>query len=260
MTYADADGCEIYYERTEADPEADTVVLIGDLAFGPWQWGWQYAALAGLFEIIVYDHRGCGRSDAPPGPYSVRDLVADLEAVLVDANVRRAHLVGCGLGGCVALAAARHTNRAESLTLIGTPISGNGVDPSDIRADPADTDALRASTTALLSTEFCETQPEVVDRIVDWRREEDAPPSAQGAQQAALRGFDAEPLYELTHPALVVAGGEDSVVDSDESRRLAEDLPRGEFHEFPEAGHLLTVERSAALNDELVGWLESRDE
>jgi len=257
MAYADADGCSIYYETTEADPDAETVVLIGDLALGPWQWGWQYSALAGLFETIVYDHRGCGRSDAPPGPYAMADLVDDLDAVMQDSNTRRAHLVGCGLGGCVALAAARHTSRVESLTLIGTPVSGEAFDPSDIRADPADTDGLRASTEALLSTAFREAQPEVIDRIVDWRREEDADPEAQRAQQAALDGFDAEPLYELTRPALVIAGGADSVVDSAESRRLAEDLPRGEFHEYPDAGHLLTVERSAALNDELVGWLEA---
>ena len=259
MVFADADGCAIYYETTAADPEADTVVLIGDLAFGPWQWGWQYAALAGLFETIVYDPRGCGRSDAPPGPYTMGNLVDDLEAVLVDANVRRAHLIGCGLGGCVALAAARHTSRVKSLTLLGTPVSGAAFDPSDLQVDPADTDALRVSTTALLSTAFYEAQPEVIDRIVDWRGEEDATPAAQQAQQAALEGFDAEPLYELTRPALVVAGGADSVVDRDESRRLAEKLPRGEFQEYPEAGHLLTVERSAALNDELVGFLE-RDE
>jgi len=260
MAYATAGDCEIYYEHSTADPEADTVVLIGELGLGAWQWGWQYRGLAGPFETIVYDPRGSGRSNAPAGPYSMRELVDDLEAVLRDANVRRAHLIGCGLGGCVALAAARHTSRAASLTLIGTPISGAEFDPSDLRADAADTDALRASTTALLSTAFCETQPEVVDQIVDWRSEEDATPTAQQAQQAALDGVDAEPLYELTTPALVVTGGEDSVVDSEVSQRLADDLPRGEVRAFPEAGHLLTVERSAVLNDELVGWLDAAGE
>jgi len=259
MAYADYDGCSIYYAFDTADPEAETVVFLGDLGFGAWQWGWQYNALGGLFESIVYDHRGCGRSDTPSGPYAMTDLVADLEAVLVDANTRRAHLVGCGLGGCVALAAAHHTSRVESLTLIGTPASGNEFDPADLRADSADTNALRDSTTSLLSTEFCEQQPEVIDQIVDWRREEDATPDVQQAQQAAIEGFDAEPLYEITRPAFVIAGGEDRVVDSEASRRLAEDLPRGEFHEYPEAGHLLTVERSAALNDELVGFLESTE-
>jgi pimeloyl-ACP methyl ester carboxylesterase len=257
MAYADADGCSIYYEVDAAARDSPTIILIGELGFGAWQWGWQYNALGGLFETIVYDQRGCGQSDAPSGPYSMKDLVDDLEAVMVDANVRRAHLVGCGLGGCVALAAARHTNRAQSLTLIGTPASGDAFEPSALRANPADTAALRESTTGLLSTAFCGDHPEVVDQIVDWRAEEDATPGAQQAQQAAIEGFDAGPLYELTLPSFVVAGGDDSVVDSGASQQLAEGLPRGDFYTFSEAGHLLTVERSAALNDEVVGFIES---
>ena len=257
MAYADSDGCSIYYERDAADSGAETVVLVGDLGLGAWQWGWQYNALAGPFETIVYDHRGCGRSDAPPGPYAMSDLVGDLEAILNDLNTRRAHLVGCGLGGCVALAVAQRTSRVESLVLLGTPASGEAFDPADLRADPADSAALRDSTTALLSAEFCDQQPAVIDQIVEWRSEEDAPPAVGDAHAAAIEGFDAEPLYELTRPALVVAGGEDSVVDSTASKRLAEGLPRGEFRAYPDAGHLLTVERSAPLNDDLVGFLES---
>jgi len=261
MAYTDSEGPSIHYEVDAAvRSDVPTVVFIGELGFGAWQWGWQYNAVAGGFETVVYDHRGCGQSEAPPGPYSMRELVGDLEAVMRDANIRRAHLVGCGFGGCVALAAARRTNRARSLTLIGTPVSSEAFDLSDIRANPADTAALRASTTALLSTDFSDRQPEVVDRIVEWRTREDASAAAQQAQQAALDGFDAEPLYELTLPSLVVTGGTDSVVDSAESRQLADGLPRGEFHEFPEAGHLCTVERSAALNDRLVGFLESNSE
>jgi len=247
-------GCEIYYERAEGDPDREPVVLVGELGLGAWQWAWQYAGLSGR-ETVVYDHRGSGRSDAPHGPYSMDDLVADFEAVCRATNTRRAHVVGCGLGGCVGLAAARQTGRVRSLTLLGTPVSERSSDSSELQADPADSSALRRSTERLLSDAFCEAQPDVIDQIVEWRGEEDATPTAQQAQQAAVEEFDAEPLYELTRPALVVAGGQDTVVDSAESRRLAEGLPRGEFQEYPEAGHLVGIERSAALNDRLVEWL-----
>ncbi len=259
MPTTESAGCEIYYERTEGDPDREPVVLVGELGLGAWQWGWQYAGLSGR-ETIVYDHRGTGRSAVPPGPYTMVNLVDDFEAVLGETNTNRAHVIGLGLGGCVGLAAARQTGRVRSLTLVGTPVSGGGYDASELQADPADSSALRASTEALLSGAFCESQPSVVDQIVEWRSEEDADPAAQTAQQAAIEGFDAEPLYEITRPALVVAGGQDSVVDTAESRRLANDLPRGEFQEFPEAGHLVGVERSAALNDRLVDWLASVEE
>jgi len=256
MPTTERSGCEIYYERTAGDPDREPVVLVGDLGMGAWQWGWQYAGLTGR-DTIVYDHRGSGRSAEPPGPYTIRDLVDDFEAVLGAESIPRAHVVGCGLGGCVGLAVARQTGRVRSLTLLGTPISGPGYDASKLQANPADSSALRTSTETLLSAAFCESQPEVVDQILEWRGDEDATPAAQDAQQAAVEGFDAEPLYELTRPALVVAGGQDTVVDSTESRRLAEDLPRGELLEFPEAGHLVGVERSAALNDRLIEWLAS---
>ena len=256
MPTTESGGCAIYYERTEGDPEREPVVLVGELGLGAWQWGWQYAGLSGR-ETIVYDQRGTGRSAAPPGPYSMDALVDDFEAVLSETNTHRAHVVGLGLGGCVGLAAARRTGRVRSLTLLGTPISGAEYDASELQADPAESSALRASTEGLLSTTFCEAQPEVLDQILEWRRTEDAAPDAQQAQQAAIDAFDAEPLYEITRPALVVAGGQDTVVDSTVSRRLADDLPRGEFHEFLDAGHLVGVERSAALNDRLVEWLDS---
>jgi Predicted hydrolases or acyltransferases (alpha/beta hydrolase superfamily) len=185
------------------------------------------------------------------------DFVADLDAVLAEQNLRKAHLVGCGLGGCVALAAAHRTNRARSLTLIGTPATGGEFDPTDLRADPTDDDTLRASTTALLSDEFVASDDAPIQQIVEWRHEEDAPQRVQSTQAAAIADFDPEPLYEVTLPSLVIAGGRDSVAPVESAETLADDLPRGEFREFPEAGHLVTVERSAAVNDELVGFLES---
>ncbi|ERH06588.1 MAG: putative hydrolase or acyltransferases (alpha/beta hydrolase superfamily) [Halonotius sp. J07HN4] len=257
MPYADANGCEIHYTRGGENPDAPAVVLLGELGLGAWQWSWQYGALAGPCRTIVVDPRGAGRSDTPAGPYTMGDLVGDLEAVLTDCSIRAAHLVGCGLGGAVALAAARRTNRARSLTLVGTPPSRAAFDPDPLSPDPDDTAGLRASTTSLLSTSFVDREDAPVEQITEWRREEDATPTAREAQLAALDGFDPEPLYELTLPARVVTGENDPVVDPEASRRLAKGLPKGEFKMYPEAGHLVTVERSAALNDFLLGFVES---
>ncbi|TQQ81986.1 alpha/beta fold hydrolase [Halonotius roseus] len=260
MPSVDVDGCAIHYTQAGENPDAPAVVFLGGLGFGAWGWSWQYGALAGPCRVVVIDTRGAGRSDAPDGPYAMADLVGDLEAVLADCNIRTAHLVGCGLGGAVALAAARRTNRAESLTLIGTPPSGEAFDPEPLSADPTDESALRASTMSLLSTAFCEREDAPIEQIIEWRREEDATPAAREAQLAALDGFDPEPLYELTLPVRVVAGGADPVVDPEACRRLAEELPNGEFTSYPEASHLVTIERSAALNDVLLGFIESVDD
>ncbi|WP_416838365.1 alpha/beta fold hydrolase [Haloferax sp. DFSO52] len=257
MSTVSRDGVELYYET---DGDGETVVFVGDAGYGGWQWGWQYAAVTGPFETLVTDLRGTGRSDAPAGPYSVETLVADLEAILSDAGVRKAHVVGLGLGGMVGLAAARTTNRVRSLTLVGTAASGTDIDPAPLYGAPADHDALRESLTPALSDEFRTEQPDVVEQIADWRQVEDAAPEAWAAQTAAIAAFDAGPLYEVAVPTLVIHGTDDPVWPVEGGRALADGLPRGQFESFEGARHLVTVERSRLVNDALVEFLESEDD
>ncbi|WP_135821707.1 alpha/beta fold hydrolase [Halostella litorea] len=258
MPTANNDGATLYYE---ADGEGETVAFVGDAGYGAWQWGWTAPAVAGPFETLVYDHRGTGRSDAPAGPYDVETLAADLDAVLAAAGARSAHLVGAGLGGLVALAYAHRHSRAETLTLLATPASGGDLrEPADrLLADPSDPAALRGTLDAAFSPDFVDRQPEVVDGVVEWRAAGDAGPDASRAQAAAAEAYDPEPLYEVTLPALVLAGEDDPVVPVASAERLAADLPRGEFASF--AGrHLFFAERSRPVNDRVQGFLESQSD
>ena len=245
----------IHYESAGEGDE--TVVFVGDVGFGAWQWAWQHRAVAGPCRALVFDHRGVGRSDAPPGPYSVADLAGDLDAVLADAGVPRAHLVGAGLGGLVALELAHGSGRVRSLTLVGCGLGD--VEPLGAFAPPDDQSALQSSTEALLSASFRREQPDVIEQIVAWRGEEDAPRRAWEAQAAAVEGFEPPPLYEVTTPALVVHGEGDAYWPVAGARDLAEGLPRGELLSV-EAGRLVGVERSRVVNDRLVGLIESEVE
>ena len=237
-----------------ADDEA--VVFCGDAGLGAWQFGWQHGALVGPHRVITPEPRGIGKSDTPPGPYSVAELASDLEAVLRDAGVRTAHLVGYGLGGMVALAHSDRSSRAESLVLLGTAASGDAYNAEGVWADPNDPAAVTATLSALLSADFRERRPEELDRIADWRVAEDADPDVFAAHRDAVEAFDcAGRLYEFTTPALVIHGGGDAVCPPTAGETLAEGLPRGEFEALPEAGHLVGVEASAAVNDLLAGWL-----
>ncbi len=252
------EGASLYYG---ADGEGEAVAFLPEAGLGAWSWGWQHAAVAGPYQAIVADLRGTGRSDRPPGPYDLGTLVADLEAVLVDCGVRRCHAVGAGLGGAIALAAARHSGRIRTLTLFGTPARGEAADLEALFAPPGEPAALRRSLEAGLSASFRERQPEVVEGIVDWRAEGDADREGWESQVAALEGFDATDWgYELEQPALVVHGTADELVPVDAGRELAEALPRGRFEPLDGAGHLCFVERSRTVNDLLVGFLESAGE
>lgn len=259
----------LYYET---DGSGETVVFVNDAGVGAWLWGWQYPAVAGSREALVWDLRGTGRSHVPPdtgaddpsagdagscsnssGEYTfaVDEFAADVEAVLAAHGTRRAHLVGAGLGGMIALRYARTYDRAASLVVFDTASSGERFD-----ADFAGFfgDANSPDLTAVVSPEFVERRPDLIERIETWRREDDAGAAVRAAHVDAARSFDAGPLYELTLPVLVFHGVDDPVVSLDAGRELADELPRGRF-EPVEGRHFPFVEHSRAVNDELLWFL-----
>jgi len=246
MTTARSDGVALHYETAGDGP---TLAFVGDVGFGAWQWAWQFDALAGPFEALVYDLRGTGRSDAPDGPYDVATLVGDLEAVLSAAGVENAHLVGLGLGGIVALEYARDHARAETLTLLGTAADTDGVDPMTLYAPPDDPNGLRETTERALSAAFVDEYPGAVEDVAAWRADDDADRDAWSAQAAAVEGYEGGDLHEITTPALVVHGTGDGIWPPDGGRALADALPRGEFEAVEGAGHLVQIEASEAIND-----------
>ena len=263
MPTASNRGVRLYYE-TEGSGEA--VVFVEDLGYGAWMWGWQHAALAGPYEAVIWDNRGTGRSDAPPGPYTVEGMAADLEAVLADRGARRAHVVGAGLGGMIALRYVLDYERAKTLTLVGTSPGGpRAAVPSEPReqayAPPNDRAALRESLRTVLSESFFEAQPEVIDGIVEWRASGDAERNGWEAQNAAVDGFDAsDRLYEVTVPALVIHGTDDALFPVENARLLDEGLPKAESELIEDGPHLVFVERSRDVNDRLFAFLEDHAE
>lgn len=255
MPTATRDGVDLYYETAGT---GETVAFVNDVGYGAWLWGWQHGPITRGHETLVWDLRGTGRSDAPPGPYDVDTLAADFEAVLADAGVDRAHVVGAGLGGMVALAHAGTSSRTRTLAVLDTAASGDAFDETalgELHPSGEDHDCLRASLEGALSPAFREARPDLVEQICEWRAEEDAPPGPTRAQMAATLSFEASRLYELDRPTLVAHGLDDPVVPVEAGRRLAERLPAGTF-EAIEGRHLPFVEHARAVTDRLLGHLD----
>jgi 3-oxoadipate enol-lactonase len=259
MPRTTSDAVDLFYETMGS---GETVAFIGEAGYGAWQWGWHHDAITGPYEALVWDLRGTGKSGAPEGPYSVEAMAADLEAVLAAAEARRAHLVGAGLGGMIALQHASEYGRAASLTLFGTAPSGDDIARDVLQslwAPGDDRHTLRESLAPAFSEDFLEANSDVVDQICTWRSEEDAGSDAFDAQTAAMRDFDAPELFEITLPALVCHGIDDPVIQVEVGEALASSLPLGVFE--PVAGkHLCHVEHSRAVSDRLLAFLDDLTE
>src|SRR5215208_4491729 len=99
------------------------VVLLHGFGGNTSHWAEQLDHLGRSRQVIAIDLRGHGRSAAPAdGDYAIETQVDDVRAVLDDANIDRAVLVGHSLGGAIALAfAGRHPARVTGLVLAAAP-------------------------------------------------------------------------------------------------------------------------------------------
>ncbi|QIG96634.1 MULTISPECIES: alpha/beta fold hydrolase [unclassified Bradyrhizobium] len=102
-------------------PERGTPVLLcHSILTSSAIWHRQAIALAGRgYRVLALDSRGHGHSEAPRGPYTMDDLVADAVAVLDHFGIRQAHVIGVSQGGMTAFGlGVRHPDRLLSLCAI----------------------------------------------------------------------------------------------------------------------------------------------
>ena len=94
MPMIDADGCllNVSVEGRDGGP---TLMLSNSLGSTMQMWEPQMKALTQVFRVIRYDRRGHGKSNVPPGPYSLERFGRDVLAILDDLNIAKAHW--CGL-------------------------------------------------------------------------------------------------------------------------------------------------------------------
>lgn len=82
------------------------VTFVTGIANDTTMWDTQVPVLERDFRVLRYDLRGQGESEATPPPYSIDLLLQDLIRLWADLGVKKTHLVGLGLGGAIAQAAA----------------------------------------------------------------------------------------------------------------------------------------------------------
>jgi 3-oxoadipate enol-lactonase len=232
--------------------EGFPVLLVQGLGYA--RWGWEPVAdrLAERYEVILFDNRGIGESDAPLGAYSASEMADDTLRVLDEAGVERAHVVATSLGGMVAqelsLAAPE---RVEKLVLVCTTPGGPNAAPM-----PEQTVLLMARAPTLepevalrkfVENALAPNPPDgVVERILAHRLETNQPLPAWLSQAAAGMTFDAwDRLPGVKIPTLVVHGTADVVVDPANAALLAERIRDSRVELFPGCGHLLFWEQPA---------------
>jgi len=139
VRYARVDGVSLAYQTLGDGPT--TIVAIPPMAQNI-ELMWERPEYRRMLErvgsfarLVHFDKRGTGASDITPHMPSVDERVEDLRAVMDDAEVDRADLLGVSEGGPVALAfAATYPERVRSVVLVSSAARIIGDETDEQRA------------------------------------------------------------------------------------------------------------------------------
>jgi 3-oxoadipate enol-lactonase len=263
MAYVTRGGARIYWDETG---QGDPLLLIMGLGATHEWWGRLTPVVAPHFRTILFDNRGVGRSDAPPGPYSIQDMAADAAAVLDAAGIESAHVFGASMGGMIAQEfALQYPTRVRSLILGCTACGGRESTPA--RRDVLDALGARSVMTreeamrVMVPFIFDAATPrELVEDDLALRLRTNVPNEGYFAQLQAIRSWGGTHarLGTITAPTLVIHGETDELVPPENGRVLARAIPDATLVMLPHASHIFLTDQFEAASQAILSFLGGR--
>jgi 3-oxoadipate enol-lactonase len=257
-----SDGVAIHH-RVEGDGE-QTVVLVNGIGDDLEAWLLQVPDLlaAGL-RVVSFDNRGLGSSGRPAGPYTSRQGAADLQAVVEALGLDAFHLVGCSMGGMIALEyALAEPGRLRSLVLANTYAAPDAYTRDILESWAAIVAAggmpavMRQMAPWIFSPAFHEEQAEVLAGFIAEMVATPQSAESFAAQLAILHDHDCwARLGEVRAPALVLVADSDVFIRPDLSRRMLERLPDARWASVA-GGHAVMWENPSAWNGAIVAFVQ----
>ena len=204
----------------------------------------QAAVLGRRFRLLRFEFRGHGpagaQSPAPPGPYTIAELGADVLDLLNRYDLERVAYCGVSLGGMVGMWLAAHA--PERITRLGLCCTAAYMPPASMWEDRAATARSRGLAPLAgpvvgrwFTPGFVQRDPEAVAAVTAMFNGTD-PEGYAGCAEAIAAMDQRQAITTITAPTLVIAGAEDPSTPPWQGALLARAIP----------GATLTVVRGAA--------------
>ena len=233
--------------------------------------------LAERMQLVYFDHRGQGRSDAAdPASYTLDENVEDMEALRQHLGLGPIVSIGTSYGGMVAMAhAARYPDAVSHLVLIVTAAHGGFIPRAQQilreRGSAMQRDGVRdvVGRGVPFTPRRCGSYYDVMGPL--YARKHDPAAAAAGRQRAIyapeplnrafgpegfLRRFDLRgELGRITAPTLILAGRHDWICPPEFSEEIQRLIPGSDLRIFEESSHSIRVDEPQAMVDAIVGFV-----
>lgn len=206
------------------------------------------------YRVIAPDLPGYGQTPLPSFIRSIDDYPDFVRALMDEAGLSRAVLVGNSMGGRVALQVALdHPERVAGLVLVNSSgISLPGLPILNVReTDPREF----ASKLFYKASARSASAGALVERLAETPEQQRAHETMRRLTTGPLRRDMQERLGEIQAPTLVVWGEGDQVIPLAYGEAFAAAIPHARLAVIPRAGHVPMLERPGAVNEAIAAFL-----
>lgn len=271
--FIEINGLTVHYKITgQGEP---TFILLHGFGASLFSWREVMTPLAEYGTVIAYDRPAFGLTERPlewsgESPYSPQAQAALVIGLMDALNVESAILVGNSAGGTIAMQTAlAHPDRVQALILVDPAVYAGGGAPAWVR--PLFKTPQMRRLGPLIARQIQVRGPELIE--LAWHDPSRLTPEILAGYQKPLQAENwdkalwyltissqesglAERLSELTLPALVITGDDDRIVPTEQSVRLADELPDPGLVVIPQCGHVPHEECPAEFMQAVADFLE----
>jgi 3-oxoadipate enol-lactonase / 4-carboxymuconolactone decarboxylase len=258
MPFVTAEGIRHYYRRTGTAGRS-VLMLSHSLGLDHGMWDPQMPDLERQFEVLRYDLRGHGASDAPEGEYTIEQLGRDALAIADALGVATFAFCGLSIGGMIGQWIAMHApQRVTHLVLANTTF--RMVDPSlmETRRQTVLAQGMSAVTDAAVRRFFSPAAVAADTPPVVWARRTLLATDVTGYAGccAAVRDLNhASGLDRIRTPTLIISGDlDESMPWEGHGRALSEMIPGAQVVRLP-AAHVSNLGRPRSFTAALFDFL-----
>lgn len=251
-----------------------TFILLHGFGASLFSWREIVQPLSAYGTVIAYDRPAFGLTERPmewegANPYSQEAQIELLIDLMNTLRIEKAILIGNSAGGTIAmLAALQHPERVQALILVDPAVYAGGGAPAWIRPllntpqmnHLGPLFARQIQTRGLEIVQMAWHDPsKITDEIIEGYAK---PLQAENWDKAlwyltvSSRESNLQnQLQNFNMPVLIIAGDDDRIVPTEQSIRLASEIPNAQLVVIPQSGHVPHEEKPQEFMQAVISFL-----
>lgn len=251
---------EIYFEEHGS---GEPLFFVAGLGGRAQFWNNQVKPFSEFFRVIVYDHRGVGRSSPKQLAAGTAQMADDLLKIMNAMDIPKAHLVGHSTGGAI----GQHIslNAPERLGKLVLSSTWPGPDPfltelfknrKRVLLECGPETYLKVGTFLAAPGTYLQTEMASAQNYLDDRINAFPGLSIELSRINAVMDHDLrDQVHKITHRPLCICAEDDQITPPNFTKELADQIPGSKLALLSKGGHFCPIVSAAEYNVTVLPFL-----